>query len=58
MALMHTYSSPIVRIESNAGPLSNLRIEVRAPGNETAWRTAAAPLPVYRAAGASRVLGG
>lgn len=58
MAFMHTYSVFLVRVESSAGPLSNLRIEIRAPGNETAKRTAAAQFPGYRAAGISRVLGG
>lgn len=57
MALMHTYSVLLVRVESSAGPLSNLRIEVRAPDNETAKRTAAAQFPGYRAAVAARVMG-
>ncbi len=58
MTLMHTYSVFLVRVESSAGPLSNLRIEVRAPDNETAKRTVAAQFPGYRAASASRVIGG
>lgn len=58
MAFMHTYSVFLVRVESSAGPLSNLRIEVRAPDNETAKRTAAAQFPGYRASSAARVLGG
>lgn len=58
MALMHTYSVFLVRVGSNAGPLSNLRIEVSAPGNETSKRTAAARFSGHRAASASRVLGG
>ena len=58
MALIHTYSVFLVRVEANASPLSNLRIEIRAPDNETAKRTAAAQFPGYRASSASRVLGG
>jgi hypothetical protein len=58
MALMQTNSVLLVRVESNAGPLSNLRIEVRAPDNETAKLTAAGQFPGYRAASAERVLGG
>jgi hypothetical protein len=58
MAFMHTYSVFLVRVESNVGPLSNLRIEVRAPDNEAAKRTAAAQFPGYRSTSASRVIGG
>ena len=58
MAFMHTYSVLLVRVESSAGPLSNLRIEVRAPDSETAKRMAAAQFPGYRTASAARVLGG
>lgn len=59
MAFMHTYSVFLVRVESSAGPLSNLRIAVRAPDNETAKRTAAAQFPGSRAScAATRVLGG
>ena len=58
MAFMHTYSILLVRVGSNAGPVSNLRIEVRAPDNETAKGTAAARFPGCRAASAARVLGG
>lgn len=57
MALMYTYSAFLVCVESNAGPVSNLRIEVRAPDNETAKRKAAARFPGYRAASAGRVIG-
>lgn len=57
MALMHTYSVFLVRVESSAGSLSNLRIEVRAPDNVTAKRTAAAQIPGYHAATAARVMG-
>lgn len=55
---MHTYSIFLVRVDSNAGPLSNFHIDVRAPDDEIAKRTAAAQFPGYRAASASRVLGG
>lgn len=55
---MHTYSVFLVRVDSSAGPLSNLRNEVRAPDYETAKRTANAQFPGYRAASAGRVLGG
>lgn len=57
MAYMHTYSVFLVRVESSAGPLSNLRVEVRAPDNETAKWTAAAQFPGYRATTAARVMG-
>jgi len=58
MAFMRTYSMLLVHVGSSAGPVSNLRIEVRAPDNEMAKRTAAAQFPGYRAASASRVRGG
>jgi len=58
MALMHTYSVLLSRVDPKAGPLSNIRVEVRAPDNETAKRTAMAQFPGYKAnSGASRVAG-
>jgi hypothetical protein len=57
MAFMHTYSAFLVRIKSSARPLSNLRIDVRAPDNETAKRLAAAQFPGDHTANASLVLG-
>lgn len=58
MAMMHTYSVLLTRNDPKAGPLANFRIEVLAPDNDTAKRTAVAQFPGYRAAGASRVPGG
>jgi hypothetical protein len=49
MANMHRYSVLLTRVQQNAGPLANLRIEVTAPDGETAKRTAQAQYPGYQA---------
>lgn len=58
MTRMHKYSVLLTRADPKAGPLANLRIEVQAPDNETAKRTAMAQYPGYKAnSGASRIVG-
>lgn len=58
MANIHTYSVLLTRVDPKAGPQANFRIEVKAPDDQTAKRTAEAQFPGYKAnSGASRVAG-
>jgi hypothetical protein len=58
MTIMHTYSVLLTRVDPKAGLKANFRVEVKAPDDQTAKRSAEGQFPGYKAnSGASRVQG-
>ena len=55
---MHTYTMLVTRVDTKAGLVANLRVEVKAPDPQSAKRSADAQNPGYKAMGsAARVPG-
>lgn len=57
MAHLHHYTVTLIRQDPKAGQTANFRVEVSAPDQTAAKRSAEAQFPGYHASGAARVPG-